>query len=279
VDRDHARLPLAGPRQIAVLGCTGGAGQSVTALMIGHVLAAMRDVPIAAVDLNPGDASLATRIAPATSVTALLAGQHPDGQDSAEVPANGDGQLPGARHQSGARLDVIAAGSAGGDGRRVPDPDDYQRLTDLLAARYPLSLIDPAPSWLTRVLSLADQLVLVVPASPDAAASLANTQQWLGAHGYDGLAARAVTVINGVSQRTSQDTLQAETVARGRCRATVRVPWDDLLSAGPDDPTSLNPQTRRAYAALTGVLVAGLAARPADPRTTVPGRSHGEHSD
>ncbi len=45
-------------------------------------------------------------------------------------------------------------------------------------------MIDPAPSGLTRVLSAADQLVLIAPASPDAATSLANTQQWLGAHGY-----------------------------------------------------------------------------------------------
>ena len=50
-------------------------------------------------------------------------------------------------------------------------------------------MIDPAPSGLTRVLSLADQLVLVTPASPEAASALANTQQWLGAHGYDELVA------------------------------------------------------------------------------------------
>ena len=63
-------------------------------------------------------------------------------------------------------------------------------------------MIDPAPSGLTRVLPLADQLVLVTPASPEAASALANTQQWLGAHGYDELAARAVTVVNGVSRRS-----------------------------------------------------------------------------
>ena len=72
----------------------------------------------------------------------------------------------------------------------------------MLAERYPLTMIDPAPTGLTRVLSAADQLVLVAPASPDAATSLANTQQWLGAHGHGELAARAVTVVNGVSRRT-----------------------------------------------------------------------------
>ena len=91
---------------------------------------------------------------------------------------------------------------------------DYQRLARLLAERYPLTMIDPAPSGLTRVLSLADQLVLVTPASPEAATALAHTQQWLTAHGYDELAARAVTVVNGVSRRSS----------RGRAPGRVRGP-------------------------------------------------------
>ena len=149
-------------------------------------------------------------------------------------------------------------------------------------------MIDPAPSGLTRVLARADQLVLVAPASPDAATSLANTQQWLGAHGYGELAARAVTVVNGVSRRTREDVLRAESVARGRCRVILRVPWDDLLSSRPGSPqqVTLNPQTRLAYTALAGVLIAGLAATnpPSTtntPNTTsaVPGRNPGEHAD
>jgi MinD-like ATPase involved in chromosome partitioning or flagellar assembly len=138
------------------------------------------------------------------------------------------------------------------------------------------------------VLARADQLVLVAPASPDAATSLANTQQWLGAHGYGELAARAVTVVNGVSRRTMDDVLRAESVARGRCRAIVRVPWDDLLSSrsGPNeqetpdqqapDQQALQPQTRLAYTALAGVLVTSLAATHVEP---VPGRNLGEHAD
>ena len=72
------------------------------------------------------------------------------------------------------------------------------------------------------MLSLADQLVLVTSAGPEAASALANTQQWLGAHGFDELAARAVTVVNGVSSRSMDDVLRTESVARGRCRAIVR---------------------------------------------------------
>jgi MinD-like ATPase involved in chromosome partitioning or flagellar assembly len=177
----------------------------------------------------------------------------------------GPGMPEGARMPEGAGT---PEGPRPLNGSRPLDGDDYQRLAELLAARYPLTMIDPAPTGLTRVLSLADQLVLVVPASPDGATSLANTQQWLSAHGYGELAFQAVTVINGVSRRTTQEVLRAESTARGRCRAIVRVPWDDQLSARAGSPSALSPQTRLAYTALAGVLVAGLA-----------GRNPGEHSD
>ena len=278
LDRDRARLPLAGPRRIVVLGCTRGAGQTVTALMTSHILAAVRGIPVAALDLNPGPTSLAARRAPALSVRALLAGHASSSR--ADEPSQ----------RQAARLDVIADLPGNGAAHALED-GDFRRLAGMLAERYPLTMIDPAPSGLTRVLAAADQLVLVAPASPDAATSLANTQQWLGAHGHGELAARAVTVVNGVSRRTMEDVLRAESVARGRCRAIVRVPWDDLLSVRPGSSPTLQPQalqpqalqpqtlqtqTRLAYTALAGVLVAGLAAAPPSP---VPGRNPGEHSD
>jgi MinD-like ATPase involved in chromosome partitioning or flagellar assembly len=236
---------------------------------------------VAALDLNPGPTSLATRHAPATTPQALLAGREPGPSDPPELLAG-----PGP----GARLDVVA----GLPGHGVLEGAGFGRLADLLTERYALTMIDPSPSGLTRVLAAADQLILVAPASPDAATSLANTQQWLGAHGYGELAARAVTVVNGVSKRTMPDVLRAESVARGRCRAIVRVPWDDCLAARSGSPeagpsqanrrpaatqypqVALQPQARLAYTALAGVLAAALSAASASP---VPGRNPGEHSD
>jgi MinD-like ATPase involved in chromosome partitioning or flagellar assembly len=303
LDRDRARLPLTGSRRIVVLGCTRGAGQTVTALMTGHILAAARGLPVAALDLNPGATSLAARRSPAIGIAALLAGREPDARAGREPDARADAG-------SEARLDVIAdppgaylAGAEQAGPARALDGADYRRLADLLAARYQLTMIDPAAIGLTRLLSFADQLLLVAPASPDAATSLANTQQWLAAHGHAELAGRAVTVVNGVSRRTMEDVLRAEAVARGRSRAIVRVPWDDLLSARPGTPAALRSQTRLAYTALAGVLIAALAAAeprnsdprnpdprnpeprspesssPRSPRGPVPGRNPGEHSD
>ena len=288
LDRDRARLPLTGSYRIVVLGCTRGAGQTVTALMVGHILAAVRGVPVAALDLTPGPTSLAARRPPALSVRALLAGQEAEQRPAQDVRLDVITSLPA----SGAPGNGAPGNGNGNGAAHALDGADFRRLADLLAERYPLTMIDPAPSGLTRVLARADQLVVVAPASPDAATSLANTQQWLGAHGYGELAARAVTVVNGVSRRTKDDVLRAESVASGRCRAIVRVPWDDLLSSRQVSPhqqaphqqapyqQTMQPQTRLAYTALAGVLIAGLAATNT-PNTTsaVPGRNPGEHAD
>jgi MinD-like ATPase involved in chromosome partitioning or flagellar assembly len=266
LDRDRARLPLTGPRRIVFLGCTSGAGQTITALMTGQLLAALRGDRVAAIDLNPGHGSLVRRAqaAPALTVDALLAGSAP--------PAP---QGTGAE----GRLDVITA-DADPAAAPVPGDRDYARLAEQAGRHYVLTMLDPGASEVTRVLGIANQLVLVAPASADAPRSLAMTQEWLNDNGHAELAARAVTVVNGVSKASTSEVEQAEAVARGRCRAIVRIPWDDGLAAGsagpagpaaPAGPTapagpggvsSLRPQARHAYTALAGVLVAGLAAAP-----------------
>ncbi len=183
-----------------------------------------------------------------------------------------DGHQPRGRGQ----LDVFAP-EVRGDGAVDMGDLEYRRVFDAVTASYELTLVDPGAAAVARVLTAADQLVLVAPASPDAARSLAMTQEWLGAHGYDALIANSITVVNGLSKRTMPHAEQAEIVVRGRCRAIVRVPWDDHLAEpqaergttdgpGPGAPASrlgqLRPPVLQAYTALAGVLVAALAASP-----------------
>jgi hypothetical protein len=74
---------------------------------------------------------------------------------------------------------------------------------------------------------------------------------------------------------------QAELVLRGRCRAIVRVPWDDRLAEpeagrgirdsletadGQARLARLRPAVLQAYTALAGVLVSSLADDPARRR-------------
>ncbi len=244
-DRHRARLAVPGCHRIVVLGCTVGAGQTMTTLLTGEVLASLRNEPLAVLDLNPGPGSL--------------------GQRARAVPAVTGSGPPGP-----SRLEVIT---------REPGTDqpDVTRMFEETAARYPLTFADPGAAAVPRVLAAADQLILVAPASQDAASALATTREWLEAHGFSELADAAITVMNGVSRHTLAHVEQAEALARGRCRAIVRVPWDDHLKRpGPervsprapgDQPQRpaaglLSPAALHAYTALAGVLVAALATAP-----------------
>jgi MinD-like ATPase involved in chromosome partitioning or flagellar assembly len=242
-DQARVRLPLPGPQRIAIIGCTSGAGQTVTALLTARMLASLRAEPVGALDLNPGDGSLAQwlQVAPAGTVRDLLGGTLP-----ASPP-------PG--------VEVISADE--------PGQQDLGRIGEQLAARYRISLIDPGAAAVGPALAIADQLVLVAPASGDAPRAVSMTRNWLESHGHHDLTANAVMVVNGVSSRSLPHVEEAEAIVAGRCRAIVRVPWEDHLGAGASPgtaATSLRRQARQAITELAGVLVSGLAAGPGDER-------------
>lgn len=273
-DRARARLPISGPRRIVILGCTRGAGQTMTALLAADMLAALRAEAVAVLDLNPGRGSLTER---ASAIPGLV--QEADGAPAPPGLRQGG---PGGEPAGGPGLQVISAGTAARGG------DEAGRLLDLVAARYPLTLADPAAGCVPRTLEAADQLLIVAPASAEAANALAMTFEWLEAHGHRRLADGAITVVNGVSKATAAHAEHAVTVASGRCRAIVKVPWDSQLKsmsarparpaagaaahdaavpgqpalAAPVDPrgaSALSPALAHAYTALAGVLVASLA--------------------
>src|ERR1019366_1919512 len=158
-DRARARLAVAGSRRIVVLGCTVGAGQTMTTLMTGEMLARLRADPVAVLDLNPGAWSLAER---ARTVPALDQNRPPRTPDS--------GHSGQAGRPAPSRLDVITANPAEARGDRAEE--DLGRMFELISARYPLTLADPAAAAVPRMLAVADQLVLASPASADAARSL-----------------------------------------------------------------------------------------------------------
>jgi MinD-like ATPase involved in chromosome partitioning or flagellar assembly len=265
-DKARARLPLPGPRRIVVLGCTSGAGQTVTALMTARLLASLRAEPVAVLDLNPGPGSLTSRArcAPAGTVRDLLAGSLPAAPGSA-APAGpaATGPAAASAHPAG-RLEVINTGAAP-DSAKALEEGDFGRIGEYLAGRYGISLVDPGASAVGRVLAIADQLLLVAPASGDAPRAVSMTQEWLAQHDHAGLAEGAVMVVNGVSGRSMADVEKAEAIMQGRCRAIVRVPWEDQLG-GDGGPCAgagaLRLPARQALTAVAGLLVSGLAAVP-----------------
>ncbi|TDE45757.1 hypothetical protein E1295_23825 [Nonomuraea mesophila] len=262
IDEARARAVFGGSRRVVVLGCTGGAGQSTTALMLGHTFARYREDRVVAVDANTGGSTLTSKIELETpeTLTSLLSGLD---------RVSGYRSMRGYTTRTASGLEVISADTDAGAEQRLADRSLFSdhRLGEsmrLLDRHYKLAVIDPAAALAARVLPYADQLVLVVPASEEASEAVAMTYEWLDGHGCAELRRRAVMVVNGVSRRSMADVEQAEAVARGRCRAIVRVPWeDDLAPGGADvvDPGQLRAAGRRAYLALAGVVIAGFAAQ------------------
>ncbi len=252
-DRARVRLPLNIRPRIVMLGCTVGAGQTMTTLLTGEVLASLRPDQVGVMDLNPGTGSLARRAEgrPALSQAALT------GRSRLVVigpRTSGDGNSPAAGRPRDPAIDAIT----------------FEAATD----RYELVLADPATVAVPKLLGVADQLVLVAPASAAAPGAIAMTFEWLEAHGQAPLADGSIMVLNGVSRRSAAAVEQAERVCAGRCRAIVRIPWDDQLQgqvakrpppAGPSAQLRqhwtgvLSPATAAAYTALAGVLVASLS--------------------
>ncbi|GAA4597433.1 hypothetical protein GCM10023194_72290 [Planotetraspora phitsanulokensis] len=258
VDEARTRTPLTTSRRIMVLGCTGGAGQTTTALMLGHTLARYREDRVLALDANTGDNTLTTRIqaeSPET-LSSLLEGSH-------ALSGYLGMRAYTTRCESG--LEVVGADTDAGAEQRLSDRallNDWRRTLTALDQHYRLVVVDPAAALAARLLPYTDQLVLVAPASADASDAIAMTYEWLDGHGVADLRRRAVMVINGVSRRSMPDVEQAEAVASGRCRAIVRVPWEDELAPGRPGPVDVNHLRiggRRAYVALAGVIVSGLA--------------------
>ena len=267
-DRVRAQLSVGSPARIVFLGCTVGAGQTTTALLTGEALASLRSGNVAVLDLNPGPASLAKRAQarPALSQAAMVAKSR-----LTVVPPAADAVVPeeaSDRDPAAGRCDPVA------------DAMTFAAAADA----YELVLADPATASVPRLLAVADQLVLVAPASTAAPGAVAMTFEWLDANGHGVLSRDAIMVLNGVSRRSLAAVEQAERVCAGRCRAIVRVPWDEQLrSRGPGRtrppaPASqdgapegqhwaglLTSATATAYTALAGVVVAALAEGAAEP--------------
>jgi MinD-like ATPase involved in chromosome partitioning or flagellar assembly len=264
-DRTRVQLPIGFNAKIVVLGCTVGAGQTTTALYVGEVLASLRPDRVAVLDLNPGSgsASRRTEARPALSQAALARSSRLEVIGAASEPdASGTGAA-GAEEPAG----------PGGPEEPRSDPAAGAVRLETAARQHDMVIADPATAVMPRLLAIADQLILVAPASAAAPSAIAMTFEWLDAHGQHDLAATSIMVLNGVSRRSITYVEQAERVCAGQCRAIVRVPWDDRLrkqAAEPPPPLSpgsqarqqwagiLNPATGGAYTALAGVLAASL---------------------
>jgi MinD-like ATPase involved in chromosome partitioning or flagellar assembly len=111
------------------------------------------------------------------------------------------------------------------------------------------------------ILQLADQIVVVMSPSLDSARTAASTLDWLNENGHPELVRNAVAVINAVREEGLVEVGKIEDHFQERCRAVVRVPWDEHLSAGAVTQVErLRPVTRRAYLEVAAAVADGFTA-------------------
>ena len=143
------------------------------------------------------------------------------------------------------RLEVLASDDDPRIGMAL-NQDDYHRLVLLLDRFYNLILLDTGTGILDSanqgLLTEADQVVLVVRSGLDGGRAGALTLDWMDAHGFDDLVARAVVVVNAQRRGAAPPDLMRRHFEK-RCQHVVTVPWDDALEQGAlTDMSSLRPQ-------------------------------------
>lgn len=255
----RARTNVAGGHhRVAVMSLKGGVGKTTTTTGLGSMLSSLRGDRVIAVDANPDRGTLSdkVRLETAATVRDLL-----NNRDRVHRYAD----VRAFTSQNEARLEILASDRDPAVSEAF-SAEDYSAVSVVLEQYYSVCITDCGTgllhSAMAGVLALADQLVLVSSPSVDGARSASATLDWLEAHDHGHLVRNGVVVLSMVRNRTRSqvdlDKLQAH--FESRCRAVVRIPYDDHLEEGAElELEALAPATREAYLNLAAVVGDGFA--------------------
>ncbi|WP_245666214.1 MinD/ParA family ATP-binding protein [Actinomadura latina] len=255
----RARTPVAGGHhRVAVMSLKGGVGKTTTTTGLGSMLGSFRGDRVIAVDANPDRGTLSDKVRLETAATVRdLLNNRDQISRYADVRA--------FTSQNEARLEILASDRDPAVSEAF-SAEDYAAVAVVLEQYYSVCITDCGTgllhSAMSGVLALADQLVLVSSPSVDGARSASATLDWLEAHDHGHLVRNGVVVLSMVRNRTRSqvdlDKLQAH--FESRCRAVVRIPYDDHLEEGAEvELEQLAPATREAYLTLAAVVGDGFA--------------------
>lgn len=252
----RVKAPIRGCRKIAFISRKGGVGKTSTCLLAGHTFASLRGDRVVALDGNPDAGTLAHRVRRETqaTVSSLLS-------DRDEIVRYAD--IRAYTSQAPTRLEVVAADDDPTITQALGQ-EDFHEAISILEHHYNLVCLDTGTGVLesaTRgILEEADQVVVVMAPSLDSARAAASTLDWLEENGHRELVRGAVAVVNAVRGKGLVELERIEEHFRGRCRATVRIPWDPHLEAGAETVIEeLSAETRQAYLELAAEIASGFA--------------------
>lgn len=238
---------------IAVLTLKGGAGKTTVTATLGQVFSSIRADGVIAVDADPDAGDLPLRTA-----------QHPNNLSMMEMLDTEPDDL--RQHDQVQRflsttdtdLHVLANGWRA-DGERVLVPEDIRDVYEIASHYYSMLLWDGDKALNSAVvremLDKSNALVLLVEASNPGAFKAGQAIDWLRNHGYEGLLARTVLVVNETTANTRLD-MQALTTVLSRQQLKLHhIPFDRHLDEGLSiDLDKLRKRTRRAFEDLAAML-------------------------
>lgn len=236
---------------IAVLTIKGGAGKTTITSTLGQTFASIRSDGVLAVDADPASPDLNFRTA-----------VHSSGLSLVELLQEPDlGQREFVRRfvsTTDSDLDVLASGWRA-DVDRVLEAADIDDVSEIASHYYSLLLwdsgVDIFSDLVRQILVKSDALVLMVQASTPGSIAAGRAIDWLRAHGFEGLLARTVLVVNEPSPNTRVDLKALDTLLRRQQLKVHHIPFDTHLEEGSRvDLNKLNSKTRRAFEELAGVL-------------------------
>ena len=228
------RRPLNEPKNIAFINEGGGTGKTTTAVLLGLLLASLRNGPIVAVDASPGCGDLGNRVPeskrPAGNVRSVVEG-------IGRIRTLDD--LRAHMNRVAGGLDVLAA-DASTSAEAVFTSTDYVRLTEILREHYEVTITDCAAGMVSdvveAVLDDADLVVIVSEGGDGVRSSTWTANRMMdraeAKPKYKRLLDDAVVVVNSRHDRTKTNTAKIMDFYRNIVRAVVEVPFDQHLEGG-----------------------------------------------
>ena len=238
---------------IAVLTLKGGAGKTTVTATLGQVFASIRADGVIAVDADPdsGDLPLRTALHPNDLSMMEMLDTEPDDLRQHD-------QVQRFLATTDTDLHVLANGWRP-DSDRVLVPEDIRDVYEIASHYYSMLLWDGDKALNSAVvremLDKSNALVLLVEASNPGAYKAGNAIDWLRNHGYEGLLARTVLVVNETTANTRPDMEKLTTVLTRQQLKLHRIPFDLHLDEGLSvDLDKLKKKTRRAFEDLAAML-------------------------
>lgn len=243
---------------IAVLTLKGGAGKTTVTATLGQVFSSIRADGVIAVDADPDAGDLPLRTAVHQNGLSMM-----EMLDTEPDDLRQHDQVQRFLSTTETDLHVLANGWRP-DGERVLVPEDVRDVYEIASHYYSMLLWDGDKALNSHVvremLDKSNALVLLVEASNPGAIKASLAIDWLRNHGYEGLLARTVLVVNETTANTRLDLKALTTVLSRQQLKLHHIPFDHHLDEGLFiDLDKLKKKTRRAFEDLAAMLADDMA--------------------